>query len=454
MRDLNDLETKTLNPSARRHFHEGVLAMRAGAYRAAIVQAWIAVSIDLMAKVRSRAQSDTWVVGLNNAIKNRDAKNMSRCEGELIREAGRLQLLTSFEMKMLERLREDRNLCAHPAFVEPGETFSPTPELVRSHLAMAVDSCLSVPPILGKEIIVRLKLDLDSQSWPTADSLPAYLKEKYFTSVREATKSQLTKYLIKESIIPPDSSELEVVKPETFALRCADAIDAIHDFDSPLLRQSTESVCSAWDANGKLRDEVILSMTGVLGHFRWFWDTVGEPYVAKAEALLERGDLETLLRCRVFACGSPDNQRAMDAMQRRLVRDEVDPRVLSTISAQMRHDKRVLVPAVIQSLQGARTFRAGEARLRLLLGVADSLSAKDIEIAAGFIRGNNQIYEASEVPAILENLYQETKDVVGAQEAWESLANGLNSDYLGRNPSDPDGYYSYSKLLAAVCGDA
>ena len=41
--------------------------------------------------------------------------------------------------RQLERLREDRHLCAHPAFSAEALLFEPTPELVRMHLVNAVD---------------------------------------------------------------------------------------------------------------------------------------------------------------------------------------------------------------------------------------------------------------------------------------------------------------------------
>ena len=76
MRDLSTLEAMVRDPDSRPHFHEAVLAFLSGAYRAAVVETWMAVAVDLTNKIRYLAESGdssakAAVNSLEIAIKNR-----------------------------------------------------------------------------------------------------------------------------------------------------------------------------------------------------------------------------------------------------------------------------------------------------------------------------------------------------------------------------------------------
>ena len=68
---------------------------------------------------------------------------------------------------LFERLREDRNNCAHPILAGDRGHFKPTPELVRAHLAHALDRLLTRPPAQGKEALIRLWRDLHDAALPS-----------------------------------------------------------------------------------------------------------------------------------------------------------------------------------------------------------------------------------------------------------------------------------------------
>ena len=52
MHNLQEKEPNTRDPDSRPHYHEAVLAYQAGAYRASVVEAWVAVAVDLVFKMR------------------------------------------------------------------------------------------------------------------------------------------------------------------------------------------------------------------------------------------------------------------------------------------------------------------------------------------------------------------------------------------------------------------
>jgi hypothetical protein len=76
MRDLADLGAQVRDPDSRPHFDEAVRAFQAGALRAAVVEVWVAVSLDLTNKIRHLAETGDGVAA--SAIKALDAAVASR----------------------------------------------------------------------------------------------------------------------------------------------------------------------------------------------------------------------------------------------------------------------------------------------------------------------------------------------------------------------------------------
>jgi hypothetical protein len=98
---------------------------------------------------------------LETWIQTQNIKNIQIFENGLIElAAGKFEMLLPHETTDLMRLRCDRHLCAHPAFVSDDALFSPTPELARAHITHAILHLLSRPPVQGKQLISRYDRDL------------------------------------------------------------------------------------------------------------------------------------------------------------------------------------------------------------------------------------------------------------------------------------------------------
>ena len=97
------------------YFLDAVKAYKAGALRGALTSAWVALVYDLIAKYREL--STMGEVTANTQIVNRIARTY------------------------LERLREDRHLCAHPAFSAEADLFSPRRSWSGFTLLMRWTSC-------------------------------------------------------------------------------------------------------------------------------------------------------------------------------------------------------------------------------------------------------------------------------------------------------------------------
>lgn len=140
---LTDVDTLCLNirdQESKRLISEAIAAYRGGALRSAIMSTWIALASGIVAKARELASQGeaapiAFVQDLDSAIVNSDIGKMQRIESDLLNTANeQLQILAPHEFMALDRLKYDRNLCAHPAFVVEDELYQPSPESVRSHI--------------------------------------------------------------------------------------------------------------------------------------------------------------------------------------------------------------------------------------------------------------------------------------------------------------------------------
>ncbi|NWD08951.1 hypothetical protein [Pseudomonas gingeri] len=176
--DLDALALRCRAERSREYIAESIQCYKAGAYRSAIVNTWIAVVFDLVDKIRDLALTndpiasrintryETYITQIN-AGNDQGVKNALEFERTIINTCGReLEFFDHQQMRDLERLREDRHQCAHPSFQRAGVPHRPTAELARLHLRNAVEHVLSKPPIQGRTAIVELLTTIASEYFP------------------------------------------------------------------------------------------------------------------------------------------------------------------------------------------------------------------------------------------------------------------------------------------------
>lgn len=178
---LADIETLFLRcraDRAREYIGEAVQCYRAGAYRSAIVNTWIAVVFDLVDKIRElslagdataqaiNTQYEAYVSQINSG-NEQGVKNALEFERTILATCrDRLQFFDHQQLRDLDRLREDRHQCAHPSFQKAGEPYRPTAEHARLHLRTAVDHVMSQPPIQGRSAIAEIVSIVGSEYFP------------------------------------------------------------------------------------------------------------------------------------------------------------------------------------------------------------------------------------------------------------------------------------------------
>lgn len=164
--DLERIQHDVVDVRSRGLVAEVVRCYEGGAYRAALVSLWVAVVADLTAKIRYLAESGDGEAGnviadLDEALANQRVNQVQQYERDLLKTAEQqLQILLPRERVELERLNEDRHLCAHPGFLDEADLFVPDAEVVRAHLVAANRSVFSQRPLAGKRLLATLEIEM------------------------------------------------------------------------------------------------------------------------------------------------------------------------------------------------------------------------------------------------------------------------------------------------------
>jgi len=176
--DIEALALRCRAERARDYIEEAIVCYRAGAYRSAIVNTWIAVVFDLVDKIRDLAlagdaaaqaintQYETYLTQIE-ASNDQGVRNALDFERSILQTCkDRLQFFNHQQLRDLERLREDRHQCAHPSFQRPGEPYRPSAEHARVHIRTAVEHVLAQPPVQGRSAIAELVAVVSSDYFP------------------------------------------------------------------------------------------------------------------------------------------------------------------------------------------------------------------------------------------------------------------------------------------------
>jgi hypothetical protein len=189
--DLDILLTRIRNPRSKVYFLDAVKAYKAGALRGALTSAWVAIVYDLIAKYRALsalgdAAAMAFLQSWDNATAAGDVSRLLSLERTIIEDATvNTQVINRISQTQLDRLREDRHLCAHPAFSAEADLFEPSAELVRLHLVNAIDLVLSQDPLMGKAISELFDVDVQSLGFPTThERVVDYVEQRYLSRVR------------------------------------------------------------------------------------------------------------------------------------------------------------------------------------------------------------------------------------------------------------------------------
>ena len=445
---LTDIDTLCLavrDRESRRLILEAITAYRGGALRSAIMSTWIAVAYDIISKARElaaqgEAAPKVFVSELDVAIGHGDIRKLQGIESDLLKIANeRLQLFAPHEYDLLRRIQDDRNLCAHPAFVELNELYQPTPEAVRAHQIHALQYLLVHAPLQGKSAVARFEFDVLSPSFPTSSNdISTYVRSKYLDRAKDVLVSNLirgllaapfgsesAKFIGKERLLAKTLREISVAKT------------AIYDQIAPdFIKRHFDNVS----------DEALLKLCAFFEADRQIWTWISEPVrlrVKKLLAIAEPSDFKALSAFDAFAI--PELATVLlerfDSFDQATQIDMIagDPR-------------REFVDRAIMIYSGANSWRTAETLGQtLILGIAPLLNAEDVRKVLNAAESNGQIANANRTSAILETLFDLTRKLLNdTRPHWRNFVDTMTAQYGNGQAAN---HYAYpnirSKLDAA-----
>jgi hypothetical protein len=198
---------------SRVYFGDALKSYRAGAFRAAISSTWVAVAYDLIRKYRELdglgdAEARKFLKEWDASVEANNVAKLLGLERSLIDHAHqKMAIIDAMGLRTLKRLYEDRHLSAHPAFSSKDDLYEPTDELVRAHMAAAVELVLAQRPVQGKGIFEAFSTDIQSPGFPNAPlTIVDYVERKYLANMRSSVLRNFGVVLGKSLIqnIPPE----------------------------------------------------------------------------------------------------------------------------------------------------------------------------------------------------------------------------------------------------------
>lgn len=438
LRDLEQLQHEVIDQRTRPLVNEVVKAYEAGALRAATVSLWIAVVADLTNKIRYLADSGDGearnvIENLDRAIANSSVIKVQEYERGLLEiVTEKLDILSSREKAELARLNEDRNLCAHPGFVTESDLFVPDAEAVRAHLVAACRSVFSQRPLSGKRLLATMQSEIDSDAWPNDRD---YFLNRFFRSARESVKENITKILIKGSVVPLNGSNLK-------ARRCRESVYAIAQEAPSTFERVLKSVLHNWEEAGALGDKQLIRSSGAYGGYTVYWEVFPATAKARLIALLKRGNRNFLIDERFFVSGLPADLVVADLYHN--VLEGMDADELQQVIRRTR-ERSVFVPLAIRLVGESGSFRSAETNLRLVELCSGSLTRSDVADLRRAIEGNerDQVRWAGGSESILISIHEGSPKSPELDEEWKQLAAWL------RHTGQKDGSQAY--LYEELC---
>jgi len=420
---------------------EAITAYRGGALRSSIMSTWIAVAYDIISKTKELASQGeaapkAVIEELNAAIEQSDVRKLQTFESNLLKTANeQLQLFAPHEYDALRRLQEDRNLCAHPAFVVEDELYQPTPELVRSHIVHALQHLLIHAPLQGKSAVARFETDVLSPSFPQLpEDIGIYLRAKYL----DRAKDVLVKNLIKGLLTTPFGAEREKFtgKERLLAL----ALREISRAKTAIYDEVVPSFASRYFDS--VDDDVLLRLCIYLGVDPRIWSWLSEPVRMRLKTLLESADLETLKESYAF-----DAFAVTDLAEILTARFDAFDQT-TQISIISKYPRQEFVSRALEIYGNARSYRSAEALGHMLIvRLAPYFKAEDIHDLLKKVAANEQIWNAAGTPDVLVAVFDQTRALLASTaDHWRSFV----EDMTAREGGDETAYYAFPALRAKL----
>ncbi len=409
--DLDELSQRVLNRHSKEYFKEAVVSYRAGAYRSALIATWISVCIDIIEKIKELSVSGEGAAKAIeeklSAIDPKDPNAMLNFERQILDFAcDELELISVIEKSHLEKLKDDRNICAHPNFSQDGSQFTPPAELALAYMVQAANYLLTQIPVKGKVVVNRLFELINESSFPESDekAFAVLSSDNYLGRARESSVRNLIIILLKRLF-----RDDEGLNPDLLD-RISAALGAINRINSEVY---SEVIRSKLDALlGQASDRQLKRFFPFLSRRPEAWVRIDEGIKVRVEGLLRNMEVEELINYRLAEV-SVSSERLNTVFQEVLDELEVNDqeKVVAAKALPVTKDR------AIEIFIDSKSFASAEHRgVNVLLPHAKYFYSEDLErIFTGALENQNwninQILNAGGIGDFFTQLYSATKNI-------------------------------------------
>ena len=391
--DLDALLLKVRTRRSRDYIAEAIVAYRVGAYKAAVVATWIAVSFDILAKIRELSQSGdpaalSFTQDFARAVDNDNRDRLLKLEGQLLANAlDPFAFIGPQEHRYLSRIKEDRNLCAHPSFSSEAELFQPLPELVRLHIVTAIETLLSIEPVQGRALISVFVDDVPSPSFPRQrEQAIRYVAERYVARLRTSALDNFSNVLLK-GFLRRDVASWKGHEPSILH-----ALAAIASHRPQVWTNDVRDIALRLidGASGEQLGRVFT----LLKEFPDILERLNPAMRIRLEAFIEGHDFNSATEDSIFVAIDLDafSRHILDAYTR--LDASRRARVLSQFPS------RAFLPMSLRALREAKSFRRAEAIFQgAVTPLAVVVTTEDLGDIATAIESNYEAWDASMIPS-------------------------------------------------------
>lgn len=392
--DLDILLTRIRHPQSKVYFLDAVKAYKAGALRGALTSAWVALVYDLIAKYRELsamgdAAATAFLQSWDNATAAGDISKLLQLEGGILEDAtANTQVVNRIARTHLERLREDRHLCAHPAFSAEADLFEPSPELVRLHLVNAVDLVLSQEPLQGKAIFDLYDVDVQSPGFPTAfERILDYVEQRYLARVRAQNVRNFGTVLAK-SLLKGVPAQWEPLHRKIIP-----SLVAVRDRAAPAWPDVSLAIVRLMD---NLEPANRPRAIAFIAAFPDLWPRLQVPTRTALQETIDNAEPAALADYRILAGVTvPQFRAVLLPLIAGLNREHLAAAIASQPLAE-------LWPRAVEEYQGSSSWRGSETNFSdLITPFAGRLSSQQLDQLLDAVIENGQNWDAAETDTLL-----------------------------------------------------
>ena len=434
--DLDELVLSVRNKTSRYYILEAIDAYRGGAYRSAIIATWIAVFCDILAKIKFIANTNDTDAGkiigkyyqcVSKYSDDNEGKKgyFSTLEKSILKTAKGFWLLSDRETGDLERLRQDRHLCAHPAFDKPEELFQPTPELVRTHIAHAVIHLLQHSPLKGKRAIDSILREIkEGHLFQDRHRVFQHLQEEYLTANPDSSIVPGLMIRLLEELFSVQESEAERMRQGIIY-----TLLAIERLNADLYNQTFREQLS--EKLNKASGEALLRIFWLRRKGEQCWDALSPQHWQKVAGVLatyfeQHNTSEKLHRYNIF-----DSLDLMNGEER-------EKCLAQFVNLQPRQQKDIIQRTLYQEFAEAAISLlatesdpkgANEVGWKIIIPLAGYFTKEQVMDVLGIFhpnRGNRNLAQADDTSKILLKFWYKVKEHFHATiDSWTWLLHAL-----------------------------